>query len=139
MGVKAAKLGGRCEVLTAKDGTVYLLDGAHNPAAFEPLTELVKDKFGTAEVIYGSLSDKNVGKNLEIIKGFASSVTLVPCACPRNIDMEKLTKECINCGIYAGVSANITAALENASGKVTVVCGSFTLLREAREWIEKRL
>ena len=139
LGVKAAKLGGRCEVLTTNGGRVYVLDGAHNPAAFLPLFELVTSNYGKADVIYGSLSDKNVGKNLEIIKSFAASVTLVPCDSSRNISMEKLKQECKNCGIYAGECENLTAALENSNGKVTVVCGSFTLLREAQEWIEKRL
>lgn len=139
LGVKAAKLRGRCQILTAKDGRIYILDGAHNPAAFAPLAELVKDKFGTAEVIFGSLSDKDIRKNLEIIKTFAASVTLVPCDSPRNIDMEKLRQECANCGIRASEEESVTAALENSDGKVTVVCGSFTLLGEAKLWIEKRL
>ena len=139
MGVNRAFLGGRCEILTTKDGTAYVLDGAHNPSAFGPLAELITDKFGKAEVIYGSLADKNVSKNLEIIKTFASSVTLVPCDSPRNIDMEKLKKECVNCGICAGECENLTAALEKTQGRAIVVCGSFTLLREAKEWIEKRL
>ena len=137
-GIKAAKLGGRCEVLTAKDGRVYVLDGAHNHAAFAPLSELIKDNFGKADVIYGSLSDKNVKENLEIIKGFASSITLVPCDSPRNIDMEVLRKECQNLGICAGERENITAALENSNGKVTVVCGSFTLLKSAKEWVRSK-
>ncbi len=139
MGVNRAKLGGRCEVLRAKDGKVYILDGAHNPAAFAPLAELVKSQFGTADVVYGSLADKNIRKNLEIIKTFAGSVTIVPCDSPRNIDMAKLKKECENSGIYAGVCENIPAALNIMQGNVITVCGSFTLLREAKQWIEKRL
>lgn len=139
MGVNRARLGGRCEILPKKDGTVYVLDGAHNPAAFQPLAELIKDKYGTAEVVYGSLSDKNVRANLEIIKTFSSSVSLVPCDSPRNIDMKKLKEECVSLGICAGEFENIPAALENLHGKVIVVCGSFTLLREAKRWIEKRL
>ena len=140
LGVNRAKLCGRCEVLTANDGAFYILDGAHNPAAFAPLVELVKNKFGKADgVIYGSLSDKNIRKNLEIISSFATKVAVVPCESPRNIDIGKLTKECVNLGIYAGKFENITAALDNFHGKVIAVCGSFTLLREAKQWIEKRL
>ena len=137
-GINAAKLNGRCEVLTAKDGRTFVLDGAHNPSAFAPLRELITNNFGKADVIFGSLSDKNVRENLEIIKSFASSVTLVRCNSPRNIDAEKLRKECVNLGICAGVCKNITDALENSSGKVTVVCGSFTLIREAIRWIENK-
>ena len=32
----------------------------------------------------------------------------------------------------------VEAALSKAAGKTVVVCGSFTALKEAREWIEKR-
>lgn len=139
IGVNRARLGGRCEILPKKDGAVYVLDGAHNPAAFQPLAELIKDKYGVADVVYGSLSDKNVRANLEIIKTFSSSVSLVLCDSPRNIDMKKLKEECVSLGICAGEFENIPAALENLHGKVIAVCGSFTLLREAKRWIEKRL
>ena len=64
LGIKAAKRGGRCEILTTNGGKTYVLDGAHNPAAFVPLFELVTTNYGKADVIYGSLSDKNVSKNL---------------------------------------------------------------------------
>ena len=138
LGVQAAKLCGRCEVLTAKNGRVFVLDGAHNPAAFQPLAELIKTQFGKADVIYGSLADKNIRNNLEIIKSFASSLTLVPCNSPRNIDMQLLKQECLNLGICAGESATVTDALENSGGKVTVVCGSFTLIKEAIRWIENK-
>ncbi len=138
MGVNCAFLGGRCEILSANGGKTYVLDGAHNPAAFGPLAELVTAKFGKAEVIYGSLADKNASESLEIIKTFASSVTLVPCDSPRSRDMEKLKKECENCGIYAGECENLTAALEKSTGEVTVVCGSFTLLGAAKRWIENK-
>jgi folylpolyglutamate synthase/dihydropteroate synthase len=32
----------------------------------------------------------------------------------------------------------IAKALERAEGKHVVVCGSFTMLKEAKQWIEKR-
>ncbi len=140
IGVNRANLGGRCEILTAKDGTVYVLDGAHNPAAFLPLAEFIKEKFGKADgVVYGSLSDKNVAENLKIISSFAEKVTLVPCPSPRNIDMQKLREQCEKRGILAGECESVADALEKSSGKVIVVCGSFTLLGEAKKWIEKRL
>ena len=139
IGVNRAKLGGRCEILTAKDGTKYILDGAHNPAAFEPLKELVYGQFGYAYVIFGSLSDKKVCRNLAIIKQFATKIALVPCPSARNISMEELKKECKCVGIYADEEESVTAALESAQGETVVVCGSFTILKEAKEWIEKRL
>lgn len=138
-GVNRAFLGGRCEVLAAKNGKIYVLDGAHNPAAFLHLAELVNKNYGKANVIYGSLSDKNVVENLKIIKTFASSVTLVPCDSPRNIGAGKLTAACKSCGVEADEKPSVSAALERSQGKVTVVCGSFTLLKEAKSWIEKRL
>lgn len=138
-GVNAAKIGGRIEVLRAKCGTVYVLDGAHNPAAFIPLAEYVCAQLGYVDVIYGSLSDKNVRENLKIIKGFAKKTALVPCPGPRNISMEKLKKECLSLSLPAEEFKSVSSALENARGEAVVICGSFTILKEAKEWIGKRL
>ena len=139
MGVNRAFLGGRCEILTAKDGRIFVLDGAHNPAAFKPLAELVHGQFGYVYVIFGSLSDKKVCQNLAIINKFAKKIALVPCPSARNISMEELKRECVEAGVCAVEEESVTAALENTGEKVIVVCGSFTILKEAKEWIEKRL
>jgi dihydrofolate synthase/folylpolyglutamate synthase len=138
-GVNAAKLCGRIEVLTAKDGKRYVLDGAHNPSAMAPLAEFVNAQFGYADVIFGSLSDKNVRENLKIISGFAKKIAIVPCPSVRNISMEKLKNECRSLSLQADEFESTAAALENVQGNNIVVCGSFTLLSGAKEWIEKRL
>lgn len=138
-GVNAAKIGGRIEVLRAKCGTVYVLDGAHNPAAMIPLAEFIDAQFGYADVLFGSLSDKNIRENLKIIAHFAKKISLVPCPGPRNISMEKLKKECRSLNLRADEFESVAAALESARGETVVVCGSFTILKEAKEWIGKRL
>lgn len=138
-GVNAAKLCGRCEVFTAKDGKKYVLDGAHNPSACLALAEFINAQFGYADVIFGSLSDKNVRENLKIISGFAKKIAIVPCPSGRNISMEKLKNECKSLNLQAEEFESTVAALESVQGDKVVVCGSFTLLKEAKEWIEKRL
>lgn len=138
-GVKATNLCGRTEIIEAR-GRTYILDGAHNPAAMLPLADFIRQNYNRADVvIYGSLSDKAVGENLKIIGGVAKKIALVPCKSPRNISMEKLKKVCENLNISADERKNVAEALKKAEGKTVAVCGSFTLLREAKKWIEKRL
>lgn len=139
-GVKRAYIGGRTEILTAKSGRVYILDGAHNPAAVSALCDFLENAYGRAdEVIYGSLSDKDIYKNLSFLKEVAAKINLVPCNSSRSADMEKLKEICENLHISAVQRKNTAEALKKSSGAVTVVCGSFTILREAKKWIEKRL
>ncbi len=133
-GVKAAKLAGRLELLTA-NGNNYILDGAHNPASFVPLAELLKSTGGADAVVYGSLSDKDIDGNIAALKPYAGKIFIVTPDSLRAMDAEKIFAVCAKYKIPAEVCNSISAAMERACGTVAV-CGTFTILKEAKRYIK---
>lgn len=136
-GVNSARLGGRLEVLR-RGGNTYILDGAHNPAAFIQLAKFIKQEYGRADcMIFGSLSDKDVSANVSAVKNVTERITAVKSDSPRAMAVERILYACGEQGVCAAGAESTAAALENARG-VIAVCGTFTILREAKLWIEKR-
>lgn len=139
-GIKATKIGGRIEVIKTKTA-VYILDGAHNPASLTPLAQFVKSKFGKADtIIFGCLADKDVDGNLNALTGTAARIIAVKPQSPRAMDIYKISAACRKKFAEVLVADSVKSALIECSGeKTVVVCGSFTLLKEAKAWIEKKL
>lgn len=136
MGVNCARLPARLEKIEAF-GNTYILDGAHNPAAFSALADfLEKDMGGVDFLILGSLSDKDIEQNVFLIRGLAENIIAVRPDSPRAMEPEKIKAACLKYGLNCTVDT-MRNALGRARGKIAV-CGSFTLYREAKEWIEKR-
>ena len=120
-------------------GREYILDGAHNPEAFVPLKKylLSRDCFRT--VIFGCLKDKDIDGCLHNV--IANEVIAVECPSERTRSLEDVAALCRR---YFGknrvdTAESVSSALDKASGEVVAVCGSFTILEEAKRWIEKRL
>lgn len=134
-GVKRAFLPARLEVLRA-NGNLYILDGAHNPASFAPLADLLASLKG-ADVVFGSLSDKDVKANIEIIKPYVNKVYTVTPESPRAMPAAAVAEICAERGVKARVCASVAEALENACGTVAV-CGTFTILKQAKDCILKK-
>lgn len=137
-GLENMRLGGRIEVIPCGNKT-YILDGAHNPASFYPLTEYLKKFYPQAHLIYGCLSDKDIEGCIQVFKHRFQSVCAVVPESGRAMDKDKIIsalKKEFNTVDYA---ASVSEALCAANGCVIAVCGSFTLLTEAKSWIEKRL
>lgn len=136
-GLRSARISGRAERIETSHG-LYIIDGAHNPAAFAPLCDLLARTQGSRRLIFGCLSDKDVDNIARILSGYFISVTLVVPDSQRAMDIEKMEKAFGRC--FSGVSSarSVSEALEGAKADVIVVCGTFTILKEAREWIEKR-
>ena len=139
MGVYQASLTGRIEVLTTKDGKKYILDGAHNPAAFIPLKDYLSNVSGKKSVIYGCLSDKDIKGNLSCLAPVADEIITVKPNSARAMDEDKIYNTCT--GLFKSVqrAVSVEDALTKAGFGTVAVCGSFTLLREAKKWIEKKL
>lgn len=136
-GVNRAKLPARLQKISA-GGNIYVLDGAHNPAAFVPLAGYLRELGGADCAVFGSLSDKDVRGNLLSLKGLVKRVVAVTPDSPRAMAAEEVLRICDGCGIPAEKADGVGKALEKAGGTV-VICGSFTLLKEAEKWIGKRL
>lgn len=137
-GIAKANLAGRIEVIRA--GAEYVLDGAHNPAAFDPLCNFLKTRNPKdITVIYGSLSDKDIDGCLSKLSAVTDNVTAVPCDSPRARPLSQTESACRKYFKNVNTAASVSLALENTHTQTVAVCGSFTLLKEAKLWIEKRL
>lgn len=138
-GVKNAKPRGRVEEFKAF-GRRYILDGAHNPAAFVPLCDyLIGTPREKVTVIFGCLEDKDIDGNLAALAPVAENIIAVECDSPRKMPLEKIEKSCRRRFKNVSAAQSVTEALDSAFTRTVVVCGSFTLLKEAKLWIEKGL
>ncbi|MDE7084080.1 MAG: hypothetical protein K2O81_02420 [Clostridia bacterium] len=137
-GVKNTMLCGRVEIFTAC-GRRYILDGAHNPAAFGPLMkELSVLPVSQITLIFGCLKDKDIEGGLAELSGGCNSVIATECKSPRKMPISDIEKACKKYFKNVSSAQSVTEALEKSNTKTVVVCGSFTLLKEAKLWIEKR-
>ena len=136
-GIKNARPCGRVECMRCGD-TDYILDGAHNPAAFVQLRRMLESTAGKKIIIYGCLSDKDSDGNLKMLAGTADGIIAVECKSPRAPALKDIEKVCKKYFTETQTAGGVCDALCMADARTVAVCGSFTLLKEAKEWIEKR-
>ena len=138
-GIEDAYLAGRLQKVVAR-GRIYILDGAHNPESFIPLAHLLTTAYAKKRrtLVYGCLSDKDIDGVLSALSGCAESIIAVQPDSYRAMDMGKIVNACRRHFSDVGTAVGVSNALDLADGDVVAVCGSFTLLKEAMEWTEKR-
>lgn len=137
-GIKNTEIFGRVEKFTA-DGKAYILDGAHNPASFRPLKDCLRGiPKSEITLVFGCLADKDIGGNLSYLAETADSIIAVECISPRKLPLENIQSECKKYFKNVKTASSVSEALNTADTNPVVVCGSFTLLKEAKEWIEKK-
>lgn len=137
-GIESARISGRLQLIAA-GGKKFILDGAHNPESFIPLEELLKGRYSGMRrtLIYGCLSDKDITSALSRLAGCAGQVIAVQPKSYRAMGFDKIISECRRAFGHAEGAADVRAALDMAKGDIVAVCGTFTILKEARDWIEK--
>lgn len=136
-GIKNAKFAGRVERFSAF-GREYILDGAHNPAAFKPLIQSLKGlPRSEITVIFGCLKDKDVNGCLVELSKVCENIIAVECDSPRKMPLSETVTACKKFFKDVSTAESVTEALKKANTETVVVCGSFTLLKEAKLWIEK--
>ena len=134
-GIKECKPRGRMEKFEVA-GKTYILDGAHNPEAFVPLERYLKSTHKNRTIIFGCLGDKDIDGNLAHLT--ADGIIAVKCPSPRTRSAEEVAAHCRKFFKNVEKAESVAEALEEADAEEIIVCGSFTLLEEALEWIEKR-
>ena len=134
-GIEAGKPRGRLEKFTA-DGRTYILDGAHNPGAFEPLCDYLNEVKKRRTIIFGCLGDKDIDGNLQKLCG--QEIIAIKCPSPRTRSSSEVAEHCSKFFKSVKTAESVTQALDMADGEEIIVCGSFTILKETLEWIEKR-
>lgn len=136
-GLATARLNGRVEKITS--GSVdYFLDGSHNPASFAPLLETVGAMRGDKTLVFGCLSDKDAARAAEILRGGFDRAFIFSPQSYRAMEREKIYAAFKKYFNHPTVCDSLTDALERADGQIIAICGTFTVLKEAKEWIEKR-
>lgn len=134
-GISRAKLTARLQLIK-KGERDFVLDGAHNPPAIKNLAEYLSlfesDK---TEIIFGSLSDKDIDKNLSYLCGKADKITAVEPKSGRAMPIEVTLSACKKYFKKAQKAESVKSALENSAYKNVVVCGTFTIIKEALDWI----
>lgn len=133
-GIKNTRPRGRLERFFS-GGRQYILDGGHNPAALLPLADLLKREKDVT-VIFGCLSDKDIDGNLKNIAGCAESIIAVSCPSPRARGLAETETACRKYFKKVKSAQSVSGALNIAQTQTVAVCGSFTLLGEAKKWIE---
>lgn len=136
-GLAIATLAGRVQVISANNQT-YVLDGAHNPLAFAPLAEYLGHITGDKQIIFSCLSDKDVAKIAPYLAQMSDQIILVPSVGNRAMEMEKMEQAIKPLVSHLQICQSTTQALAQATANTVVVCGTFTILKEAKLWIDKR-
>jgi dihydrofolate synthase/folylpolyglutamate synthase len=135
-GLAKTKLLGRVEVI--EKGYTYVLDGSHNPASFSPLVDVIKEDKRDKVLVYACLSDKNVDAAANILSGCFDRAFVFSPDSYRAMDGEKIYKTFKKYFKDVELCDGLVQALERARAQLITVCGTFTILKEAKEWIEKR-
>lgn len=137
VGLSRSKPKGRLQIFRC-DGNIYIVDGAHNPSSFVPLKEVLGGfKREDVHCIFGCLSDKDIDGDLSALSGKISRITAVVPPSNRAMSKEEIVAACKRRFECVDAADSVGKALDGARGTV-VVCGSFTLVKEAINWIEKR-
>ena len=136
-GLQSAVIYGRVEFVESGN-RLYILDGAHNPAAFAPLVQTLGYIDGSKSLIYTNLSDKNVHANAAVLGCHFDEVLIIPAPNERGMDVHTIDSAFVPYNGNVRICTDITEALSSAVSNVVVVCGSFTHLKEAKNWIEQR-
>ena len=136
-GLKNTSGPGRVQKIAA-GGRMYILDGAHNPAAFSPLVQALGKMRGGKSLVFTCLSDKDVASAAALIGGYFKEVIIVPAPSVRAMDTGAIEREFKKYCNNVCLCGSIPQAMERASEKTVVACGSFTHLSEVKDWIEKK-
>ena len=137
-GIENTEISGRVERVYTH-GKKFILDGGHNPAALAPFIRFIENYGGSAELIFGCLNDKDINNMAEILCPLFKKITLVAAPCGRAMSTEKMQEAFNGKAACLQVAGNIATALDGAVYPTVAVCGSFTLLKEAKKWIDKKL
>ncbi|MDD2337970.1 MAG: bifunctional folylpolyglutamate synthase/dihydrofolate synthase [Geobacteraceae bacterium] len=135
-GAEQASWPGRMELFAGPPRV--LLDGAHNPAGAQALSEALADIPRRALILVaGVVGDKDANGILERLLPSADSVITVCPSVPRGLTSHDLADHCRSLGHQAIEAGSVASGLETAFNKaqpddLILVCGSLFVVGEAR-------
>lgn len=149
-GIRQTRWAGRLERHTLANGTVLLMDVAHNPAGAWTLRSYLSQAFrdGTLPsprtLLFSALRDKSVGEMAQILfplfEEEGGSILAAPINSPRAASLEQLEAIGVEQQMAVLLFGSVSQAMEHAiagSGSV-VVSGSVYLVGEVKTWLAAR-
>lgn len=138
-GLAKTRWPGRLEIIR-KDSKIWILDGAHNAAAAECLAETLRECWPDTKftAVTGVFRDKEYSKIAEILSGVLNHAICIDLPdCSRSLPKEELAAVYEKVGVKSNVSDSIETAIKEATSDAVLVTGSLSLLRSAKDGIEK--
>lgn len=137
-GLDATEIAGRVQFIE-RGGRTFILDGSHNPGSFAPLCEALEGTDGERTLVFSCLSDKDVEGAARLLSPCFDSAVLFASSSYRKMDTAAIYAAFKGRIADISLAPDVTSALAAAKGKTVALCGSFTVLKEGRQWIEKEL
>lgn len=136
-GLAAAKWPGRFEKLN--DQPLVIIDGAHNEAAMEEISNLLKTKFQGMKkyILLGMLADKHPEKNLkQLLKIPGAEVTLTDFSGPRKLaDIDKIHSDFPQTKVSEHWQLGLAQIVQNMSeDDLLLITGSLYFISEVRNY-----
>lgn len=138
-GLAKTRWPGRLEIIR-KDSKIWILDGAHNAAAAECLAETLPECWPDTKftAVTGVFRDKEYSKIAEILSGVLDHAICIDLPdVGRSLPKEELAAVYEKVGVKSDVSDSIETAIKEATSDAVLVTGSLSLLRSAKDGIEK--
>jgi dihydrofolate synthase / folylpolyglutamate synthase len=138
-GLEQVRWPGRFEVRRL-DGKIVVLDGAHNPDAMRAFRATWEDSpfsRGRARFLIGLLKDKDAAGVLAELPAGADRVAVAPRS-PRALAVSELAKAAQARPAASGAAAFEEWLADPSAPEVLAVCGSFYLVGEILEALERR-
>lgn len=139
-GLARTRWPGRFEV--HDDVVPIILDGAHNPAGAEALSEALTEKYPAKRrlIVFTSLKDKDTDTVISLLMRKTDKVFLVEAPTPRSRTKEELASR-ISC--EKKEEPDVGQALDDAASEagpddIILVCGSLYILGDAIRWLGHR-
>lgn len=139
-GIARTQWPGRFEV--HEDRVPVILDGAHNPAGAEALSETLAEQYPDRRkrIVFASLQDKDTDTVLSFLVHPGDMVLAVPAPTPRSRTPEEILEKVTgDKKAEPDVAQALLDAVEGAAPEdIVVVCGSLYILGDAMKWLNHR-
>lgn len=138
-GLAKTRWPGRLEIIR-KDSKIWILDGAHNAAAAECLTETLRECWPDTKftAVTGVFRDKEYSKIAEILSGVLNHAICIDLPeVGRSLPKEELAAVYEKVGVKSDIADSIETAIKEATSDAVLVTGSLSLLGSAKDGIEK--
>lgn len=145
-GLARTRWQGRFEIHTIR-GVTYVMDGAHNPAGAEALSEALEEQYPKKRriFVFTSLADKDTQTVIQLLIRKGDMVFACPAPTPRTRKPEDIGKLIVEQHIAVDFKPESTVreALEDATkaageNDIVLICGSLYILGDAIRYIEEK-